>query len=129
MKSLPDKVCTHNSKALKCATLTIAQLKQLQEIFYKHQNKKDQDSLILKYSSIEPVKRRVGFNGVKQTTIKYGVFVRNVKVPICQKLFLSLFNVTKHRVAYVMNRSFHAGDIIIDERRVKIIFFYLKYLL
>lgn len=97
----------------------MAELKKVQDVFYTHKNKKDQDSLILKYCSIRPIKRRTGYKGKKQTTIKYAVFHHNKKVPICQKLFLSIFGITKHRVAYVMNRFFYAGDVIITESRGK----------
>lgn len=95
----------------------MTQLRKLHENFYKHKNKKDQDSIILKYCTIEPVKRRADFKGKKATTIKYAVFLRHTKVPICQKLFLTLFGITRHRVQYVMNRYFHAGDTVIDEHR------------
>lgn len=94
----------------------MAQMNYLHNTFYAHQEKKYQDALILKYCSIEPVKQRAGFKGKKQTITKYAVHVHKTKVPICQKLFLKIFGITKQRVTYVMQRFFYIGDFA-DERR------------
>ncbi|CAH3987802.1 unnamed protein product [Pieris brassicae] len=48
-KSLPQRVCSHNSHALKCATLSMENLMKLHGKFYAHQNKKDQDGMIFFY--------------------------------------------------------------------------------
>lgn len=66
-KSAPERVCSHNSKSLQCASLTMAQLMLLHKKFYAYTNKTDQDSMILKFCSIVPIKPRSTNKGKKQT--------------------------------------------------------------
>ena len=113
---MPERVCDHDTKALQCCKLTMAQINKLHTTFYAHPNKQKQDALILKFCSIVPVKLRPGFKGKRETSIKYAVHIDKRKVPICQKFFLKIFDITKHRVAYVMRRFFFVGEFA-DERR------------
>lgn len=96
----------------------MGQMMKLHKINYSHTEKKDQDALILKYCTIHPVQHRPGFKGQRQTTTKFAVIVDNgKKIPICQKLFLSIFGITKHRVGYyTMNRFFYLGQFPTEKR-------------
>lgn len=110
---MPERVCEHNTKALQCSRLTMAQIRKLHSNFYTNNNKKDQDAMILKFCSTNPVMYKSQFKGKKQTTTKYAVYVnqdgKNKKLPICRNFFLEIFGITKHRVAFVMQSFFRDG--------------------
>ncbi|CAH2096686.1 unnamed protein product [Euphydryas editha] len=116
-KSAPERVCEHSTKAFQCDKLTMGQMMKLHQNFYSHTEKKDQDALILKYCTINPVHHRPGFKGQRQTATKFAVIVDSgKKIPICKNLFLSIFGITKHRVAYVMNRFFYTAQFPTEKR-------------
>ncbi|RVE49656.1 hypothetical protein evm_005713 [Chilo suppressalis] len=117
-KSVPERVCNHMSKSLQCAKLTMDQIMKLHRNFYARPEKKEQDALILKYCSIQSTaNHKTGFKGQRQTATKYSVLVdKGKKVPICKKFFLSIFGITKHRVAYVMNRLYYTSEFPSEKR-------------
>lgn len=51
------------------------------------------------------------YKGKKQTTIKYGVIAYKKRIPVCQKIFLNIFGITKYRVAYVMKLFHYTGQV------------------
>lgn len=85
---MPDRVCEHNTKALKCATLTMRDMQIIHKKFYNKPIKLDQDIMLFKLCSIQQTKRRPKFKGKKKFTTYYSVIVNNNKIPICQKKFL-----------------------------------------
>lgn len=115
-KSLPTRVCEHDQPAFRCSSIKTTEMLKLHQNFYVHPSKKTQDAIILKLCSIKPIGKRTTSRVTKQTSIKYSVFVGGSKVPICQKFFLSIFGVTKHRVSYVMKKFFYVGEISHEAR-------------
>ncbi|CAB3251975.1 unnamed protein product [Arctia plantaginis] len=119
-KSMPQRVCHHNTPAFKCQNLTMAQMKKIHQDFYSHTNKKDQDAILLKLCKIMSANRtsknHYKYKGKKQTTIKYGVIVNKTRIPICNKFFLHIFGITKHRVAFVMKKFYYTGEVGTEHR-------------
>lgn len=107
---MPDRVCEHSTKALKCTTLTMHDIQLIHQKFYKRPTKLDQDVMLFKLCSIKKTKQRPDFKGKKKFTTYYSVFVNKKKVPICQKFFLNIFGIKKYRVEYLMKKYYETGE-------------------
>lgn len=98
----------------------MSQMKKIHQNFYSHTNKKDQDAILLKLCTIMSANRNSKnqhkYKFKKQTTIKYGVIVNKTKIPICNKFFLHIFGITKHRVAFVMKKFYYTGEVGTEHR-------------
>ncbi|CAH2088951.1 unnamed protein product [Euphydryas editha] len=109
-KSMPTRVCEHNTKALKCATLTMNDLSKIHQNFYKNPTKHDQDIILFKLCSIQKTKETPNFKGKKKFKTNYSVFINKKRVPICQKFFLNIFGIKKYRVEYLMKKFYETGE-------------------
>lgn len=92
------------------------QMIKLHKNFYSRPDKQAQDAMILKLCSIVPTQHKRDFKGKKQTTMKFSVYVDKTKIPVCKNHFMSIFQITKHRINYVMQRYYYTGQVA-DERR------------
>lgn len=109
-KGMPTRVCEHNTKALKCATLTMNNLSKIHRIFYKNSTKHDQNIILFKLCSIKETQKRPNFKGKKKFKTNYSVIINKKRVPICQKKFLNIFGIKKYRVEYLMKKFYEMGE-------------------
>lgn len=121
-KDLPARPqCNHATKAFKCSSLTMTDIKYFHESFYKFKDKIKQDAFLLKYCILKQIKRRRPKNKQhkeKQFQTKFTIFSKTKKstVPVCQKAFLDILHITKHRVQYVIKQYDETGTIAVEKR-------------
>ncbi|KAI4455742.1 dna-directed rna polymerases i ii and iii subunit rpabc2 [Holotrichia oblita] len=113
-KGLPVyPTCGHKTVAFQCARLKMHDIQEFHKMFFASPNKMVQDAFILKYCNILPCKRRRPRNqshAPKQFHIQ--CYIRNhskENVPVCQKAFLKVLGITKHRLGYVMKAFMATG--------------------
>ncbi|KAK5647822.1 hypothetical protein RI129_002714 [Pyrocoelia pectoralis] len=113
----PD--CNHNSKRFKCSALTVEEVHQFHQLFYKVPDKLVQDNFILKYVSACPIQRVRNPDSTRPRTLSAAYYVKTsnkVVVPVCRSAFLKILNITKHRVEGVLRRFFEKGDMSAENR-------------
>ncbi|KAL4706794.1 hypothetical protein ACJJTC_018175 [Scirpophaga incertulas] len=119
-KYLPQRICNHDTPSFQCCKLTMSDLLRIHNNFYSHSSKKEQDAIILKFCTItasnKNSKNQHKYKGKKQTIIKYAVIAHKRRIPVCQKFFLHIFGITKHRVAFVMQKFYHSGEVGTEHR-------------
>ncbi|KAJ8949785.1 hypothetical protein NQ314_008112 [Rhamnusium bicolor] len=94
--------------------------KKLRDAFYRTSDKVSQDAFLLKYCTITQTKRRRPKNGTHASK-KFQIYchVRNDSkdnVLVCQPAFLRILGITKHRLAYVMERFFEHGEAPVERK-------------
>lgn len=111
--------CNHNSKTLKCATLTIADRNKFNEALYTKPNRKYQHDFLLKHMHFSTIQRRRGTGKYSPKTFrtKYTVFnMRMIEVPVCMKAFMAITRYSKNTLLYIANK-YHIRDGMIDDER------------
>ncbi|CAG9793086.1 unnamed protein product [Diatraea saccharalis] len=122
-KQLPSAPqCNHaNSSQYKCGSLSMQDMQQFHEQFYKYPIKKDQDAFILKHCKIQKTKRRRPRKGIRKPTEIYTkLYVRKKNsaklIPVCQKTFLGILQITVHRVRRVAKEFAKSGTVVQEKR-------------
>lgn len=120
---LPIKpTCQHRKGVFKCGLLTMRDLNNFHSAFYKHQDKETQDAFLLKYCCATITKRKRPTNK-KHTPKKFHTkftvhsILNKKNIPVCQKAFLGILNITKHRVQYIMKKFLETGGEPVKEKR------------
>lgn len=115
--------CNHGqeNKLFKCSKLTLLDIKNFHGEFYKTSIKKDQDAFLLKHCSVKKSQRRRPRVGVRKATERtMRLFARrrdSLKLlRVCQKTFLSILNITVHRIRRVAKTYAISGSVV-QERR------------
>lgn len=119
MPQLPE--CRHNSNKLKCELLTMRDILKFHNEFYCRPNKKDQDAFLLKHCMVKKTKRRRPRVGERKATeLHTKLYVRKENsvrlIPVCQKAFLGILQITVHRVRRVA-KVFAATGSVVQEKR------------
>lgn len=88
-------------------------VKALHDTFYSTHNRQKQDALILKFTQVVPIKRHRPKNEThakKHYHTKYVVTTyAGVMIPICQKAFLNILNIKRHRVQRAIENFMKTG--------------------
>lgn len=104
---LPTKpTCQHKKGIYNCDKLSMRDLLHFHEAFYKYTDKETQDAFLLKfYTAKVPKRKRPRKNKYTpkkfQTKLSVYSVTQKAKVIVCQKAFLDIIHITKHRVQYV----------------------------
>ncbi|CAH3906988.1 unnamed protein product [Pieris brassicae] len=122
-KSLPSAPrCGHTADSkYKCGALSKEDIRKLHEEFYRHPNKKDQDSFLLKHCKVVKTKRRLPRVGVrKPTEFITKLYARKITspklIPVCQKTFLNILKITVHSIRRV-SKVFATMGTVVQEKR------------
>lgn len=121
-KSLPNKVtCNHDNKTYSCKQLKVRDLLDFHRSFYAKPVKSYQDTLILKYCSVNKTNRKRPTTNTRKGrdfSISYAIYAKSLKklVPVCQKVFLNTLGITKYRVQFVMRNFYETGRGPVEKR-------------
>lgn len=117
---MPQYPSCHHRGHVQCRLLTMGDIKNFHAGFYAVPEKAKQDAFILKYCRANPPKRsrKQDPTKVKSTSIEYTIQnSAGNKVKVCRETFLSVLNITKHRVLGVFNRFKKYGSLVPVETR------------
>lgn len=89
--------------------------------FYKYKDKETQDAFLLKCCHAEPTKRKRPKNQKhteKKFQTKFIIYSKSTKIRarVCQKAFLQILGITKHRIQYVMRKYIETGEPVKEKR-------------
>lgn len=89
--------------------------------FYKHKEKETQDAFLIKCCTAVSTKRKRPKNQKhkeKKFQTKFTVYSKSkkIRIPVCQKAFLNILHITKHRIQYVMRMFFETGEPVKEKR-------------
>lgn len=122
-KAIPPApiTCKHNSKALRCSTLTNEDISKFHTALYSKNERQHQNTYLLKHMTINPVKRRRNDGKYSPSCFrtKYSILsARNKKteIPVCLKTFLAITQINKNRLFYLSKKYYHEHGIIKDSR-------------
>ncbi|CAK1598008.1 unnamed protein product [Parnassius mnemosyne] len=107
--------CQHLRKGVyKCESITMRDVMNFHAAFYKYHNKETQDAFLLKYCvPVIPKRKRPKNKKHHPKTIhtNYSIYsiLQKKKITICQKAFLGILNITKHRVQYIAKKFVESG--------------------
>ena len=97
-------------------------VKQFFDNFYAEPNKLKQDAFIIKHCQPKKVMRhRRSANSkysMQKFQTKYFIYCKSAKkkVQVCQKLFLTVLQITKYRVQSIMKTYFETGQLLTEKR-------------
>lgn len=114
-KSAPERVCEHWTKAFQCDKFTMGQMMKLHQNFYSHRKKSKMLSL---WSIVQFIQYITGLDLKAKDKLRQNslsLWILGKKFPLT-KISLSIFGITKHRVAYVMDRLFYTAQFPIEKR-------------
>lgn len=113
--------CKHNTRAFRCQTLKMAQIKKFHAAFYESKEKYVQDNFILSHAISKPVKRRRQTTGQKKERLfstKY--FVRDFDtlntIPVCKESFKNILGIKDSRIDNINNAGFETGKVKQEKR-------------
>ncbi|CAK1578323.1 unnamed protein product [Parnassius mnemosyne] len=115
--------CQHLRKGVyKCESITMRDVMNFHAAFYKYHNKETQDAFLLKYCvPVIPKRKRPKNKKHHPKTIHTNYSIYSVsqkkKITICQKAFLGILNITKHRVQYIAKKFVESGGQAVKEKR------------
>ncbi|VEN36138.1 unnamed protein product [Callosobruchus maculatus] len=110
----------HCGKTFSCTLLTHREIRQFHDMFYLSRDKLKQDAFILKYTDHCIPKRSRKTTCLRENravSVKYYIpTLSHKKVPVCQKTFLGILLVTKHRAQGVIQRFMKSGKMPVETR-------------
>ncbi|CAB3249228.1 unnamed protein product [Arctia plantaginis] len=125
-KSLPDRICEHNTKALKCATLTMRDLLEIHQNFYKKST--NSNIILFKLCSIQETKRRPNFKdgcgGQNKNSILIGICCKWLLEYKDTKVLEIIFPFTGHsfmpadRVFGIIEKKLRKREVILDPKEI-----------
>lgn len=105
--------CDHNTKKLKCATLTASDVQKFYSLYYKNAERSHQNNFLLQHMKTTKVTRhRNKTRPPHKVSSKY--FVRNRKrdeVPVCLKAFCQILQVNRFKLQRLAKKNFETGDV------------------
>lgn len=118
--------CDHNTKKLKCATLTASDVQKFYSLYYKNAERSHQNNFLLQHMKTTKVTRhRNKTRPPHKVSSKY--FVRNRKrdeVPVCLKAFCQILQVNRfklQRLAKKISKLAMYPNNVEDSKRVLLI--------
>lgn len=113
--------CGHHTKSFRCSVLTMKQCLEFHDLFYKNKDRQSQNHFLLKYTETKEVQRTRPKTGTKNPKVcQTKFFVRkneeNKMVPVCQKAFLGILQITRSRVEFV-TKNFQKSGSLPEESR------------
>ncbi|CAG9840757.1 unnamed protein product [Diabrotica balteata] len=113
--------CKHDGRAYQCTKLNIADVMAFYKAFHKNEEKVEQDTFILPFLDLNPVRRRrpkTGVNRNKTTTCKCFIKGPDGKLPVCQKTFTNALRITTTpgRLRTIMNNFREESNLPCEKR-------------
>lgn len=102
-------VCEHWTKAFQRDKFTMGQIMKLQQIFYSHRKK---SKMLSFWSIVRLIQYITGLDLKAKDTLRrnsLSLWIMGKKF-LFAKISKSIFGITKHRVAYVMDRLFYTAQ-------------------
>ncbi|KAL4715282.1 hypothetical protein ACJJTC_010852 [Scirpophaga incertulas] len=122
-KEAPEKPnCQHKKGVYSCALLSMRDILNFHTAFYKNLEKEKQDAFLVKFCvPIVPLRKRPKNKKYmpKKFHTKFLMYSISQKknLPICQKAFLQILSISKHRVQYIAKKFLESGGQPVKEKR------------